>query len=738
MPYRRFLATAPLCAALLATSAWSATFIVNSTGDEPLGGPVHCNPGSTTCTLRAAIERANNWGGPDTIAFDFGGVPTTIALTQPLPLITSEVVIDGTTNGGTPNSAATGTNAVITVRIDGANAGASVSGVPFGPGASNSVLRGVAVTRFSYAGVIVTANNVVNGLSGVRIHGNFIGTDGSNSPDDVAGLLANQRGIAVLNKALSTRIGSDDADALANRNLIIATASGDGIANYTSNSQLRNNLIGTDRSGTVQRATGTAIAIGGNNNTVQGNVIGAAVHGVDITNESDWNRLLGNRIGVGADGVSAIAGSGHGVFIHNEGNINKSIPRYTFVGGTGAGEGNTIAHWGGNGIRLERNNTFVNYPQGHNWQGNSIHGNGALGIEIIDTAFNQGANPALPPPVWAQRPPMIGGATGTLGSTQINYTLMNADASANYRLEAFANTTCDPTGFGEGRAYLGAVQVQTFPSGSIAGTMNLPAMPGGHTHVTLTATRIGVNGYFASSEFSHCKAVQGNLPASTPPTVGPGSAAVQVNTLLSHDLAQYVAATDGDPILSYALVGTLPPGLGFNTSTGLLSGTPTAVGDHAFTLQATDKDGTASAPFALSVTAAPPPAPPPGTPPSVAPGSATVQAGQPLSHGLAQYVTATDGDPILLYVLIGDLPQGLVQDTDTGLLSGTTAETGEFPLLLGAQDKDGWGMQVFTLTVTTAGPGNGPITPVPTLGHAALALLSLLLAALGITLRRAR
>lgn len=626
------LSAAWLLASLGCASAQAATFTVNDAGDAPLGGPVHCNAGSTTCTLRAAIERANDSVGPDTIAFNFGGIPTTIALTSPLPQISDQVVIDGYTNGGTPNSAATGTNAVITVRIDGAGiASPTASGLIFRPGASNSELRGLAITRFSYTGVMVSANNVVNGLSGVRIHGNFIGTDGSNSADDMAGLLANERGISVLNKAAVTRIGSDDADGLANRNLIIASPSGQGVANYTSNTHLRNNLIGTDRSGNGQRATGTAIAIVGHSNIVQGNVMGAAVTGVDITNESDSNLLQGNRIGVGADGGSPIAGTGHGVFIHNQGNINASFPRYTAVGGTDAGQGNTIAHWGTNGVRLERNSVFVAYPQGHHWRGNSIHSNGALGIELIDTSFNQGTDPALAPPVWAERPPMIGGATGGLGSTQVHYTLMNANPSANYRIEAFANTACDPTGYGEGRTYLGEVQVQTFPSGAIAGTMNLPAMPGGHTHVTLTATRIGVNGYFASSEFSRCVAVQGNLPASVPPIVGPASATVQVGKPWSHSLGQYVAATDGDPILSYVLTGALAPGLGFNTTTGLLAGTPTVVGDYTFTLQAMDKDGWASAPFTLNVTAGPPPVDPgnPGNPD----GGGQVIAVPTLGHG---------------------------------------------------------------------------------------------------------
>jgi len=611
--YRPKMPKSLLIPALLAASAaQAATFTVTDAGDAPLGGAVHCNPGSTTCTLRAAIERANANIDADTIAFGFGGAAITIAVTAPLPPIAFPVTIDGTTNGGTPNSAAVGTNAVITVRIDGAGAGADAHGLRFWPGSTASVLRGVAVTRFDGAGVMVSANNTPN-LQDVRILGNFIGTDGSGSVDDAAGLLANRRGIYIVNHALLTKVGDGAASG---RNLIVARADGESIliANKSIGTAISDNLIGTDATGNQLRGDaplGIKVQSTGQAR-ILGNVIGARDTGIEISNESDLNFVRSNRIGMGADGFSPIGGSGHGVHIRNIQNVNGAFPRSNGVGGPDPGQGNTIAHWGGNGIRVHRDNSFVEQPQGNHWQGNSIHSNGALGIELLDTAFvlGQGADPAQPPPVWADRVPLIGGATGSAGSTQVAYTLLNAKPSANYRLEAFANTACDPTGYGEGQAYLGATEVQTFPSGAVAGTLALPAMPGGHTHVTLTATRIGVNGYRASTEFSRCVAVQGNLPASTPPTVGPGTAAVQVNLPLSHGLAQYVVATDGDPILSYALMGALPPGLGFNTATGQLAGTPATVGDYALTLQATDKDGTASAAFILSVTAGPPPVDP--------------------------------------------------------------------------------------------------------------------------------
>ena len=613
----RFPSSLSLTFLLLPMASLAATFTVTDAGDVPLGGAVHCNAGSTTCTLRAAIERANANVDADTIAFDFEGAATTISPATPLPAVTFPVIIDGTTNGGTPNSAATGTNAVITVRIDGAGAGAGTSGILFRPGASASVLRGVAVTRFNGAGVFITANNTPH-LQSVQILGNFIGTDGSGSVDDTAGLLANRWGVHIANHATSTKVGDGSASG---RNLIVARADGESIvvANQSIGTAIDGNLIGTDATGNQLRGDAPlGIRVQSNQTRILGNVIGARDTGIEISNESDWNLIQSNLIGVGANGSAAIGGSGHGVHIRNILNINSSFPRYNGVGGPDAGQGNTIAHWGGNGIRVHRDNSFVAQPQANHWQGNRIHSNGALGVELLDTAFilGQGTDPTQPPPVWAERVPLIGGATGDAGSTQVAYTLLNATPSANYRVEAFANTACDPSGYGEGQAYLGAVQVQTFPSGAVAGTMALPAMPAGHTHVALTATVIGLNGYRASSEFSRCVAVQGNLPASTPPAIGPGSAAVQVNMPLNHSLAQYVIATDGDPILSYALMGVLPPGLAFDTVTGQLAGAPAAVGNYAFTLQATDKDGTADAAFTLSVTAGPPPLDPanPGNP----------------------------------------------------------------------------------------------------------------------------
>lgn len=48
------------------------------------------------------------------------------------------------------------------------------------------------------------------------------------------------------------------------------------------------------------------------------------------------------------------------------------------------------------------------------------------------------------------------------------------------------------------------------------------------------------------------------------------------------------SVTDDQPGLVYSVQGTLPTGLSFNTSTGAVSGTPSALGTYTFTIRATD------------------------------------------------------------------------------------------------------------------------------------------------------
>lgn len=98
----------------------------------------------------------------------------------------------------------------------------------------------------------------------------------------------------------------------------------------------------------------------------------------------------------------------------------------------------------------------------------------------------------------------------------------------------------------------------------------------------------------------------------TPSAIAPGSAPRWVAPIVVPTLSQNVAmapidmdnfSNGGDTFA--VTTGTLPTGLSLNGTTGVLSGTPTAIGDTTgLVITATNANGsTASAPFDISVVA---------------------------------------------------------------------------------------------------------------------------------------
>src|SRR6056300_905421 len=62
---------------------------------------------------------------------------------------------------------------------------------------------------------------------------------------------------------------------------------------------------------------------------------------------------------------------------------------------------------------------------------------------------------------------------------------------------------------------------------------------------------------------------------------------------------------DGDTITYSITVGSLPNGLTLNTSTGYITGTPTAPGTETFTIQASTSDASTTRQFSITITALP-------------------------------------------------------------------------------------------------------------------------------------
>jgi CSLREA domain-containing protein len=286
------------------------TFRVNTTGDEndldfPGGTFDNSSDGrcdvdgaasGRQCTLRAAIQEANETDGADTINFNIPGTGVkTIRPDSELPFITEQVTINGyTQTDSRPNTLAKGNDAVLNIELDGTNA-VGVEGADglvlaaFMGDASNSVVRGLVINNFDDGGIKADANNV-------KIEGNFLGTDPSGTHSE-----SNDWGVRVVGGADNT-IGGSSPEA---RNLISGNdEQGVFLEPQSEGNSVLGNYIGTKRNGTSRLGNdGNGVfMLGSHDNRIGGTTAAEAntiafnsFSGVAI-DEFDFSDANGNRI----------------------------------------------------------------------------------------------------------------------------------------------------------------------------------------------------------------------------------------------------------------------------------------------------------------------------------------------------------------------------------------------------------------------------------------------------------
>lgn len=141
-------------------------------------------------------------------------------------------------------------------------------------------------------------------------------------------------------------------------------------------------------------------------------------------------------------------------------------------------------------------------------------------------------------------------------------------------------------------------------------------------------------------------------------------------------------------------VGSLPPGITLNSSSGVASGTPTVAGSYPFTLQITDAATTVSnVDCSINITSS-------GGPISIDCGSpinATV--GIPYTH---TFPVTGDTPPDTFIVLSGALPPGLTLSATTGVLSGTPTTAGTYSFVIQVTDSLGNMAVTPTCSITAA------------------------------------
>lgn len=251
-------------------------------------------------------------------------------------------------------------------------------------------------------------------------------------------------------------------------------------------------------------------------------------------------------------------------------------------------------------------------------------------------------------------------------------------------------------------------------SGSAATSVAVASAP---THGVASASGLSISyqpeaGYAGTDSFTYIarNAAGDSAPATVSITVGAPTLALTpaAGTLApgyGASYSQVFSASGGAAPYTYALSGTLPAGLVFDTASGTLSGTASETGSFAITVTATDSSTGAAAPFSVaanydvevaSATIA-------ITPATLADGTAGSAYNQALaaSGGVAPYT---------FELATGTLPAGLQLGTD-GTLSGTPTASGTFAITLQATDAHGQaGSGSYSLQIAAANLTLSPAT----------------------------
>jgi len=163
-------------------------------------------------------------------------------------------------------------------------------------------------------------------------------------------------------------------------------------------------------------------------------------------------------------------------------------------------------------------------------------------------------------------------------------------------------------------------------------------------------------------------------------------------------ISGYTISSTGGLIASYAISPSAPAGTSFSTSTGLLSGTPTAVQSATvYTITATNATGSATQTFTLTVTV---------TAPAFTLSSSSESKVQ--NTAISGYTISSTGGLIASYAISPSAPAGTSFSTSTGLLSGTpTTVQSATAYTITATNATSTAAQTFTLTVTLSCANGG-------------------------------
>ncbi len=193
-----------------------------------------------------------------------------------------------------------------------------------------------------------------------------------------------------------------------------------------------------------------------------------------------------------------------------------------------------------------------------------------------------------------------------------------------------------------------------------------------------TPSNVGGSTFTVQVTDSQSRTAQKQLTINVRPLQFEITTATLPSAIVNANFNAAVVANGGVAPYSWSIVtGALPTGISLNTSTGVLSGTPTSIGTASFTVQARDgQSATAQKAFLLTV-----------NPPPVTITTASLPSNVMLRANYNGQLAASGGvAPYTWSIVAGALPAGLALNPTTGTLSGAATATGAFTFTVQAKD----------------------------------------------------
>ncbi|HMG81657.1 MAG TPA: putative Ig domain-containing protein, partial [Ferruginibacter sp.] len=298
---------------------------------------------------------------------------------------------------------------------------------------------------------------------------------------------------------------------------------------------------------------------------------------------------------------------------------------------------------------------------------------------------------------------VLSGTPTTVGTTTVNISATNSSGTGNGTAVITVNPAKPVITSNTATGTVGTAFSYTITATNSPASYTASPIPGGLSFNTTTGVLSGTPSTAATTTIS--------ISATNAGGTGNGTVVITINPAVPVVTSNTATGTVGTAF-SYTITATnnptsytaspIPGGLLFNTTTGVLSGTPTTVGTTTISISATNAGGTGNGTVVVMINPAKP---------VITSNTATGTVGTAFSYT----ITATNNPTSYTATPI---PGGLSFNTTTGVLSGTPTTVATTTVSISATNGGGTGNGTVVVTINPAVPVVTSNTATGTVGTA--------------------